>query len=243
MQSVSQHHILNMIATVDWIRTWFESFNQEYFDGKLPLPDIGITKASTRLGQMSYKRAYRWGRTKYYDFKISLTTYYDMTDQQAKNVLLHEMIHYAIAYTGLKDTSSHGVIFRGMADNLNRKYGWDIHISTSTKGWKVNDAIKTKREKSRKATGKTTVYLMLSIETKDGKCYLSRVNPKFAYRLELQISHIPDIVSHQWHTTSDTEFFEGYPMVRSLRGKRISKTDFNKLQNVLTEFKLQEKIF
>lgn len=228
-----------MIATVNWIRTWFESFNQEYFDGKLPLPDIGTTHASTRLGQMSYKRAYRWGKMKYYDFKICITTYYDMTDQQAKNVLLHEMIHYAIAYTGLKDTSAHGIIFRGMADNLNRKHGWDIHISTPTKGWKVNDAIKVKREKNRiKNTENSPICLMLSIEMKDGKHYLSRVNPKFAYKLEQQISNIPKIASHQWHTTSEAGLFKEYPMVRSLRGKRISKADFHKLQNVLTEIKL-----
>jgi len=36
------------------------------------------------------------------------------------------MIHYSIAYTGLKDTAPHGVVFRGMADAMNKKYGWDI---------------------------------------------------------------------------------------------------------------------
>ncbi len=54
-------------------------------------------------------------------FKLSMSTYYDMTDKQAKSVLLHEMIHYIIGYTGLKDTASHGVVFRGMMDKLNRK--------------------------------------------------------------------------------------------------------------------------
>ena len=45
---------------------------------------------------------------------------------QAKSVLLHEMIHYIIGYTGLKDTSAHGVVFKGLMDKLNSQYGWDM---------------------------------------------------------------------------------------------------------------------
>ena len=99
---------------------WFKRFDQEYFGGKLPLPELGLTRAKTRLGQLAFKRSSRWGRTKLYDFKLSMSTYYDMTDKQAKCVLLHEMIHYIIGYTGLKDTAPHGVVFRGMMDSLNR---------------------------------------------------------------------------------------------------------------------------
>ena len=115
---------------------WFKRFDQEYFGGKLPLPELGLTRAKTRLGQLAFKRSSRWGRTKLYDFKLSMSTYYDMTDKQAKSVLLHEMIHYIIGYTGLKDTAPHGVVFRGMMDSLNRKHGWDIRVMTSTKGWR-----------------------------------------------------------------------------------------------------------
>ena len=93
---------------------WFKRFDQEYFGGKLPLPELGLTRAKTRLGQLAFKRSTRWGRTKIYDFKLSMSTYYDMTEKQAKSVLLHEMIHYIIGYTGLKDTAPHGVVFRGM---------------------------------------------------------------------------------------------------------------------------------
>lgn len=208
---------------------WFSFFDQEYFGGKLPLPELGLTRAKTRLGQLSFKRASRWGRTKLYDFKLSMSTYYDMTDKQAKSVLLHEMIHYIIGYTGLKDTSSHGIVFRGMMDNLNRKYGWEIKVATSTKGWKVSDAVKEKK----KAKGPQT-YLMLAIEMRDGKHYLSRVSPSFARRLENQLKFVNEVASHQWYTTQES-YFEDYPQVRSLRGRRISKADFQGLLNVLTK--------
>ena len=221
-----------MIVTIDWMEEWFKRFDQEYFGGKLPLPELSLTRAKTRLGQLAFKRASRWGRTKLYDFKLSMSTYYDMTEQQAKSVLLHEMIHYIIGYTGLKDTSPHGVVFRGMMDNLNRKYGWDIRVMTSTKGWKVSEQVAEKK----KAKGPQT-YLMLAIELKDGKFYLSRVNPGFARRIEKQLPMVRELRSHRWYTTQES-YFEDYPQVRSLRGRRITKGDFEKLQNVLTPFEL-----
>ena len=221
-----------MIVTIDWMEEWFKRFDQEYFGGKLPLPELSLTRAKTRLGQLAFKRASRWGRTKLYDFKLSMSTYYDMTEQQAKSVLLHEMIHYIIGYTGLKDTSPHGVVFRGMMDNLNRKYGWDIRVMTSTMGWKVSERVAEKK----KAKGPQT-YLMLAIELKDGKFYLSRVNPGFARRIEKQLPMVRELRSHRWYTTQES-YFEDYPQVRSLRGRRITKNDFEKLQNVLVPFEL-----
>lgn len=221
-----------MIVTIDWMEEWFKRFDQEYFGGKLPLPELALTRAKTRLGQLAFKRASRWGRTRLYDFKLSMSTYYDMTEQQAKSVLLHEMIHYIIGYTGLKDTSPHGVVFRGMMDNLNRKYGWDIRVMTSTKGWKVSEQVAEKKN----AKGSQT-YLMLAIELKDGKFYLSRVNPGFARRIEKQLPMVRELRCHRWYTTQEP-YFEDYPQVRSLRGRRITKGDFEKLQNVLSPFEL-----
>ena len=211
---------------------WFRRFDHDYFGGKLPVPELGLTRAKTRLGQLAYKRATRWGRTKLYDFKLSMSTYYDMTDRQAKSVLLHEMIHYIIGFTGLKDTAPHGIVFRGMMDNLNRKYGWDIRVMTSTKGWKVSERV----EERQKAKGPQT-YLMLAIEMQDGKHYLSRVNPSFAHRIESKLVLVRELRSHRWYTTQEP-YFEDYPQVRSLRGRRISKSDFEKLRNVLIPFEM-----
>ncbi len=219
-----------MIVTIDWMEEWFKRFDQEYFGGKLPLPELGLTRAKTRLGQLAFKRATRWGRTKLYDFKLSMSTYYDMTDKQAKSVLLHEMIHYIIGYTGLKDTAPHGVVFRGMMDNLNRKHGWDIRVMTSTKGWKVSEKVEARK----KAAG-PQIYLILAVELKDGKHFLSRVSPRFARSLERQLLKAKEVSSYSWYTTQES-YFEDFPQVRSLRGRRITKGDFEKLRNVLTPF-------
>ncbi len=217
-----------MIVTIAWMASHFDRYNAEFFDARLPHPEFALSRARTRLGQMSCKRAVRWGRAHLYDFRIAMTTYYDMTERQAQNVLLHEMIHYVITYTGLKDTSAHGVVFRGMAANLNRKYGWNIQATTTTRGWKVSDAVREKRQ-----AAVSRPVLVLAVCMTDGKYFLSRVNPRYARSLTSRLRASAEVSSYHWYTTEDT-YFDSYPEVRSLRGRRISRSDFEGLAGILT---------
>lgn len=201
--------------------------NNKYFDGKLPVPKLRISHAKTRLGTMSCKRtmkknggimAWMTGKSKsmrmtFTDFQISISDYYIMTDEQREDIMIHEMIHYCIAYTGLRDTAPHGVVFRGMMDAINRKYGRHISVMTTTKGWQPRVAPKPVR------------FLVLGLHMRTGEYFLSSVNRSFAGRLELQISRLREVESHRWIETTD-EYFRNFPRVRSLRGRRVTKAVF-----------------
>lgn len=198
-----------------WMKTNFMRFNTQYFDGVLPLPRLRTGRSRTQLGTMSCKRKTSWGRTKLYDFTISLSNYYDQTEHQFQSVLLHEMIHLSIAVSGVKDTSPHGVVFRGLMQRLNRD-GWDIQIMTKT------------RDYTKAYTGSATViaqYIVLALEMNDGKRFLSSVNPKFVRDINQQLRTIPQISHYAWFTTSD-RWFESMPKVRSLRGRRVTAEVF-----------------
>ena len=198
-----------------WMKTNFMRFNTQYFDGVLPLPRLRAGRSRTQLGTMSCKRKTSWGRTKLYDFTISLSNYYDQTEHQSQSVLLHEMIHLSIAVSGVKDTSPHGVVFRGLMQRLNRD-GWDIQIMTKT------------RDYTKAYTGSATViaqYIVLALEMNDGKRFLSSVNPKFVRDINQQLRTIPQISHYAWFTTSD-RWFETMPKVRSLRGRRVTAEVF-----------------
>lgn len=205
-----------MQVTKEWMQRWFRTFNHDYFDGRLPEPGLKTGKSRTRLGTMSCKRATRLGRTHAYGFTITLSNYYDQPERGFQNVLLHEMIHYAIAYTGLKDTSTHGVVFRGMMDALNRRYGWNIAVRTSVSGLRSNFP----------STPKT--FLVLAIVLRDGRHMLSVVNPHFAGRLELQLRKVDEVAAHQWVTSGDDRFRD-FPQVRSLRGRIVSKEEWERV--------------
>lgn len=202
--------------TTEYLTAQFDKFNREYFDGTLPKPRIALSRSRTRLGSMTCRRRLTRNGYKMSDFAIHISTYYDMSERQVQNVLLHEMIHYSIAYRGVRDTSAHGVVFRGMMDTLNRKYGWEITVSSRTTDWKP------------RVERKPCKRLVLALRTSDGKHFLSVVNPAFSAILEQRIRLAREISWHGWYVSGDP-FFANMPAVRSLRGRKVSPEDFSKL--------------
>lgn len=200
---------MNAELTVDYLRHAFEHYNALIFEGKLPVPKLKWSRAKTRLGQMACKRKISWGRTKFYDYTISVSSYYKLTTEEIDDVLIHEMIHYSIAYTGLKDTSAHGIVFRGMMDKINRTFGRHITISVRTRN------LQPRMEQQPKD------YLILALEMKDGKYYLSSVNPSAARKIATSLVRTREIAHYAWYQSQD-EYFHGMPRVRSLRGRQVS---------------------
>ena len=56
-----------------------------------------------------------------------------------RNVLVHEMIHYYIAYNKIEDNEDHGVEFMKLAESLNRKYGLSITRKIDASSFKRNE--------------------------------------------------------------------------------------------------------
>ena len=221
-----------MIVDVKWMEDNFRKCNDLYFGGVLPLPDFAISKSRTQLGLMSCKRRTGlWGKKKYSEFLIKLSSYYDMTERQAQNVLIHEMIHYYIAFKGMRDTSPHGRIFCSMADSMNEKFGWEITISTRTKGWKVAEDSENKKRQRKTPLS----FLILAIKMKDGKCFLSRVNPKSYHIINAHLSHVIGAKECKWYISKNT-FFASFPAVRSLRGRLMSADDYERYVSEMVEY-------
>lgn len=218
-----------MIVTREWLSQWFDVFCRDYFSSRLPRPVLVVSHARTRLGQMSCKKQTKAFRVMFTDFRIAVSDYYDMTESQAKNVLLHEMIHYAIAFDGIRDTSPHGVVFRRMADQLNRQYGWNIRVSEPTKDWQVrSDAPKPRRREVNRP------YIVLALVMTDGRYFLTRVNPRYVRKLEAQLVDNALVKSRQWFQTTDA-FFESFVEVRSLRGRKVSADEFRQRCEIMSD--------
>ncbi len=201
-----------MTLTVDQLRIWFRQFNADYFDDGLPVPRLALSKARTRLGTMSCKCRRGMLLYKYSDFTIRVSTYYDCTEREYQETLLHEMIHYYIIYNRIHDTSSHGPAFRRIMQQLNSKYGWNITVSSSMRGHKLSDP---------QSARKVCTYVVLAIVTKDGGRMLSVVNPRSASEVDLRARMVPEIVDHRWYMTQD-DYFRKFPKVRTLRAVRVS---------------------
>ena len=112
-----------MEITRDTIYISFHLYNFEYFGNELPAPNFKVRHSYRTLGFFSCEYdedGYMFNQT------IELSDNYDYTESQLRDILVHEMIHYYLAYNGIDTQCSHGTEFKKMANDFNRTYGMNI---------------------------------------------------------------------------------------------------------------------
>ena len=114
-----------MVANHDNMLLTFDTCNMEYFEGKLLFPQFELLHSYRTCGYFQYTKG-GWFDKTLYDTTISITDYYDFTEKQFKDIMVHEMIHYYLAYLGIDRKCRHGKKFKEMAERLNRTYGLNI---------------------------------------------------------------------------------------------------------------------
>ena len=115
-----------MVANQLNMRRAFDKCNVSYFEGKLPLPMFDLLHSFRRCGYFHCDYEHGWFSRTLYNFRISMTDYYDFTPKQFEDILVHEMIHYYLAYFGIDKSLSHGRKFKQMAKRLNETYGLNV---------------------------------------------------------------------------------------------------------------------
>ena len=111
----------------------FDECNLKYFNHSLPRPKYGLMRKKTILAGFQYskdkgkKHPIKWQ-------KILFSECYDYTEEEFRNLMVHEMIHYYIAWNNIKDNKTHGNEFMKMAEEMNVKYGLNItkYVDPST---------------------------------------------------------------------------------------------------------------
>lgn len=127
-----------MVANLVNIAEAFDRYNRTYFEGNLPIPMFNLLHSFRTCGYFQYTKG-GWFDKTLYDPTISITDYYDFTEEQFKDIMFHEMIHYYLAYFGIDRKCRHGKKFKEMAERLNKTYG--LHIT------KILDITQYKRRK------------------------------------------------------------------------------------------------
>lgn len=119
-----------MKPTIQYIEQKFKEFNTLMFGGKLTMPPIQLSNARTFVGQCAAKRRHTlFHGTQLYDFRLKFSVLFDLPECEWEDTIIHEMIHYYIGANGLKDTSSHGQLFREIMDTINKRYGRNLTIT------------------------------------------------------------------------------------------------------------------
>lgn len=114
-----------MVANQTNMLMTFDTCNMEYFEGKLLFPQFELLHSYRTCGYFQYTKG-GWFDKTIYDPTISITDYFDFTEKQFKDIMVHEMIHYYLAYFGIDRRCSHGKKFKEMAERLNKTYHLNI---------------------------------------------------------------------------------------------------------------------
>ena len=119
-----------MRPTKEYLEEKYTSFNNQIFEGQLPVIPIKLGKSKSALGYLKFRRHKSlFGKESLSGFSIIISTFFDLTEAEIEDTLIHEMIHYYIYFNNIKDTSSHGPYFREKMAEINHLFGRNIHIS------------------------------------------------------------------------------------------------------------------
>lgn len=108
-----------------YIKKNFDEYNSLYFNGILPSPIFSIENTYDYIGIFTY---YKTTKKRKESYSISFSNYIDLNEEQFKNVLIHEMIHYYLVYTKIDLSFKHNANFKSIMNRLNSKYNLNIKV-------------------------------------------------------------------------------------------------------------------
>lgn len=221
-----------MRATIPYIKQKFEEFNLLCFEGKLPSIPIVLSNAKTYLGLCAFKtKRDLLGRKQHYDFRLRFSTRFDLPEEELKDTILHEMIHYYIAFHYLKDTSTHGLLFRKMMEDFNARFGRHITISHRLTEAQRADAV-DKRKKQH------IVAVVRFEDSRIGIKCLPRIRERVLEYCTL-VGRVPEVSTIALYTTDNT-FFNRYPTSAALKVYFIEETELAKQLEGATPLELNK---
>ncbi len=132
-----------MIIGLSEIRNQFDKWNETIFNNELPVPAFELMQTKRLLGQFKWRKiaADKIGYT------IRISVFYDRPLESYIDTIVHEMLHYYIKYKGIKDTSSHGRVWKRMAAEISNKYNLTITRTNPAGGGVSNAVIEKRKEK------------------------------------------------------------------------------------------------
>lgn len=213
-----------MIATIEYATQKFGVYNRLIFNNELPVLPFLPSKARTYMGRYECDIRYTVGSPKRYNHRIRINTVIDLTEEEIDDVLIHEMIHYYISFKGLRDTSTHGQIFRQMMADINARYG--RHITISMRRTKAMDNADTRFRQ----------HYICVMTLPDGRRAFTPVTEQSMFRLWTFLPEAFKATEFAWFYSFEP-FFNAYRRVSAARGPmprlRTYPIDSQKLEEII----------
>lgn len=206
-----------MTPTVEYVESKIGEFNDLVFGSCLPPITVRLSHARSFLGRVQYRRQLSlFGRRPAgTDFVMRISTEFDLPENEQEDVILHEMIHCYIAFKGLKDTSTHGKLFRECMSRINSEFGRNITVSHRMAPGTANPRMQEVRQ-----------HCICVSRLKDGKWGITVCTEAKVPEIDRRLPRCYAIEQKQWYRSQDT-FFNRYPRSRTPKIYRISREDLD----------------
>ena len=126
-----------MIADYNTMPTVFRECNRKYFDGKLPTPKFGTINKTSILARFEFFKEKEGKKIKHK--KIIFSDCFDFDKDTFINLMVHEMIHYYLAWNGFNNPTKHGEEFMNIANELNKKYNLNVTKKVDASSFKKTE--------------------------------------------------------------------------------------------------------
>lgn len=202
-----------MIPTREIVQAKFAEFNQLCFSGKLPPIRVRMSNAKSFLGQLRYRtRKQAFGIVEHYDYEMTISTCYDVEIAELEDTIIHEMIHFYIIVNNIKDTSSHGSIFRRIMTDINIRFGRHVRVSQ-------------RRGTMQMKTGNRKCYNVVCVSTlPDGHHGVTVCARTRIFQMYESLPHYYGVKCMEWYL-SDDSFFNRYPNSVSPKIYKVSEDE------------------
>lgn len=192
-----------MIIDIPYVNQRFSEFNSLIFDGKLPSIPVRLSEARSFLGRCQWeRRKIDDGKWENHSFEFVFNNRIDFPESLIDDVIIHEMIHYYIAYMQLEDESAHGPLFLHMMNQINEKFGRHITVSHTY----------DKNESEQSYDKRPLWHIVAVVKLKGGGCGI-KVIPRIKDRIVNyynEIRKLPEIDSVELYRTNNP-FFNRFP--------------------------------
>lgn len=113
------------------VKSIFVKYNKLYFGGILPIPTFTTDNSIRTVACFKAFKSKSTGIL--FDSTIVVSKAFDFSNKaKLEDIILHEMIHYYIAYMDIKDNNIHGYYFQGEMKRLNKLGKHNIEIYDTT---------------------------------------------------------------------------------------------------------------
>lgn len=216
---------MNITITTDIMKFWYKKYNQKYFNSTLP----NINEVEFKIGHAKHRfgTCTRYGMPKNnIRFAITLSKYYNRTDNEIKTTFIHELIHlYEYITFGYAEHSSN---FLNKAKEIYNLSNGKYNITpTSTTTASINNQY-----------AKNNLVILFKFKLINQMCICLPNSIKFLNYIiqDLNSSKLIDIINFGYINTNDLN-----KHFKSCRSRivyyKISKNDCNLYNNKITNIK------